>query len=98
MQREEDLIVRRQGLVQARPGIAKRVVEIEQWLASASPQQTDVAVTDRQGRFAIAHATAPAATGASLLMCLSLGMTSWANKVMLFWVSSVGTLATEKLT
>jgi hypothetical protein len=41
---EEDLIVRRQGIVQACPGIAKSVVEIEQRLAGASTQQTDVAV------------------------------------------------------
>src|SRR6266851_8368156 len=96
MHREEDLIVCRKGIVQARPGIVKCVVEIEKRLAGASPHEMNVAVAYRHGRFAIAHALAPATTGASLLICLSLGITSWANKVMLFWVNSVGTLPTEK--
>src|SRR5690242_15023512 len=94
---EEDLVMCRQGVVHGRPGIVKGVVEVEEGPAGASPQKTDMAVAYCQSCFAVAHATAPAVTGASLLTCLSLGMTSWANNVMLFRVSSVGTLPTEKL-
>src|SRR5262245_62148447 len=94
---EDDLIVLSEGIVDWCPRITQRVVEIEERLAVASPHETEVAIAYRQGLVAVAHATAPAASGTSLLTCLSLGMTSWANSVMLFLVSSVGTFPTEKL-